>query len=469
MNSSLADIDGRGSLLLKEQFPLALNIQLNIKQQTKNNKILLPTTEANLHLIGDLMDKTTLSIHADGMASIVLEATARLNQQNNPLNLKLNIKNFQYPFDPNEKDLFYTPELDLYLDGDLLTYQGEFSGDIRGSNVPKTKINSLFYGGISAINFEKLQLELLKGKANLQGSLDWKQGLKWQSAVDFNNINLTQYFSEIPSILFGKFIFNGQLDRKKWQIAVPILDLRGTLSKRSLMIKGDLASDNEYLFNSSSLLINYGENKIKLNGHLGKNSDLNLDIAAPDLRGLLPHFSASLLGKLKFSGNLIQPTLEADLRGNNFRFQDINVNQFALKGQMTSDELVQGNIAFNMKGLNFNKIQIPSVVLTIAGDEKNHRFHLRSQGEPVAVNLYLGGKFDRDKLYWRGTVTSINITSPVGNWTTNQDIYTSYSSKQNHIRIAPHCWQNSNIDLCFPQHMKIGKSGDILFDLKKLI
>lgn len=99
---------------------------------------------------------------------------------------------------------------------------------------------------------------------------------------------------------------------------------------------------------------------------------------------------------------------------------------------------------------------------------KNHRFHLRSQGEPVAVNLYLGGKFDRDKLYWRGTVTSINITSPVGNWTTNQDIYTSYSSKQNHIRIAPHCWQNSNIDLCFPQHMKIGKSGDILFDLKKV-
>lgn len=463
--SSVGTLAGQGTMQLDEDFPLDFQLNSQLKGYAPLN---IPQGDLSLQLSGKLRGQTQLHLQSKGDINAELVGNVALNQEKTPFDLKLTSKSLQYPFDKKEKDPLKVQNLMLSLTGDLLAYQAQLNADVSGMSTPKTQITSQINGKLWQANITQFALNTLQGKANLSGEVNWQKGVQWQSAVDFSQLNITQYLPSMPAVLSGHFSSQGQVDGQNWTINVPDLDINGTLSRQPLSLKGELSADNNKWLQVPNLLLNYGENRIAMQGQISQQSDLSLDIHAPNLRGLLPELSATLFGYVKLKGDIREPNLNVDLTGNNIRFQQLQLNKFAVKGDIRSHQVISGDLNANVTGLKYADVEINQATLALSGDEKNHQLQLQSQGKPVAANLKIAGNFDRTSQIWKGQISGVDIQSPVGKWQTNQGVTVTYNQNKIEAAISSHCWLNSDIELCFPKNFTAGKNGEVPFQVRKL-
>ncbi|WP_082024875.1 autotransporter assembly complex protein TamB [Necropsobacter massiliensis] len=468
LESSLGTLQGQGTMQLNGDFPLDFVIQTAINPFMQNNQLLLPESQVRLELSGNLKKQTALSLQTEGAAQALLTAKVNLNEQKTPFSLHLDSQKVQYPFAKNAPDPLQIKGLALEVNGDLLRYQATLNADIVGMGAPKTQIDAALNGGLSHLHIEKFQLNALKGSTTLQGNADWRQGVQWQSELDFAGMNVGEYLPAMPAVVSGKILTNGQIGDERWSVEVPELNIQGSLSQRALNLNGSLSANQEKLLHIPQLSLNYGDNKIALQGELSEQSDLALTVNAPDLRGLLPGLSASLKGSANLGGNIREPNVNVDFAGSRIRFQDLNLDNITLQGRLSSANLIQGNMALALNGLSYNDVRISNATLRASGDEKNHSLQLQSQGEPASANLHLSGNFDRTSQVWKGVLSNINIHSPVGGWKTDQNINLNYDNNAMQVNVSAHCWTNPDILFCFPRAFNAGANGEIAFELKKL-
>ncbi|QLB12188.1 autotransporter secretion inner membrane protein TamB [Bisgaardia hudsonensis] len=468
IDSSLGQINANGKLSLKDNFPIDLNVQTNIDEFSQNNQILLPKTNVNLIVSGSLKEQTKIALTTEGITKSTIKGEFYLNQPKTPLNLKLVTEYLQYPIDKKAIDPLKIQNIDIAIQGNLLDYQIALLTNIEGMKIPKTEIDTSIEGTLSSIDIQHLNLSTLEGTTNLQGKLSWQDEIKWQSSLDLNKLNFSTYLSQFPAILSGKIQSTGQIKDNKYLINIPNIDITGTISKQPVSLKGNVNISSEKLLDIPHLLLNYGENKIAIEGYLSEQSDLNLDINAPNLSGLLPNLTATLFGNAKLSGNITSPNLKADLVGSNIKFQELRLAKMDIKADIQSDQLIQGYINLDMKDFSYNDIKLNIIKLTAKGDEKDHKVQLQSQGKPVDLNLDLSGKFDRTSQQWQGILSGINLSSPIGKWTTNKNVHIGYDNNTTSASINAHCWQNTDIDFCLPETFNVGKSGKVPFDIKRI-
>lgn len=466
VTSSLGNINGNGTMQLNGDMPLNINLQTDIAQIKSDENVLLPQTTANLTLSGSLKNVTELELNTKGGIDAQLTGQVELNKEKTPLQLSLTSQAGQYPF--SDKDPLKVKNVNLKVTGNLLDYHATLQAQAEGMGVPKSHLDFAAAGKLYQTDIEKLHIQALDGKADISGNANWKDGIAWQSAVKLDKINVGNFVKDFPAVLSGKLTSAGSVNNKGWLIEVPELDINGSITQRPLMLKGSLHSSSNELLNVPSLLLNYGENKITAQGILSEKSDFHLDIQAPNLRGLLPHLTASLNGKAVLTGKATEPNLDLDLKGDDIQFHELNLNKIIAKGKVNSLPLVQGNLNLALEGFHYgDSVELKSVTLNANGDEKNHKLQLRSQGEPVAVNLDLVGNFDRTSQLWKGTINQTNIKSLLGEIKNNQ-FNISYDNKAVNTNISAHCWHSPDLELCFPQAFNAGISGEIPFNLKKL-
>ncbi|MGR6660043.1 autotransporter assembly complex protein TamB [Avibacterium paragallinarum] len=468
IESSVGTLEGQGQIQLAEQFPLNVKLQSHIAQIEQEKQLVLPKTDLTLNLSGELRGKTQLDVQTTGGINAHLNAEAQLNVERTPLNLSLSSQNVQYPFDLKEKDPLKIKDLSLQVSGDLLDYHIQLNGNAQGMGVPRTELTSLINGGLSQATISQFQLKTLQGTANLQGNISWADGVQWQSGLDFAQLNITPYLPTMPAVLSGKLATQGEIKGQKWQMQVADLAINGTLSRQPLSLVGELNASNDNLLTIPNLVLDYGKNHIAVKGNVGKQSDLALNIQAPDLKGLLPDLSASLAGYANLKGDIHSPNIDVDLTGSRIHFQQLQLNQFSLKGRISADQVIQGSLEVDINGLHYDSFALNQANLSLKGDEKNHSLQLQSQGKPVAANLKITGNFDRTSQVWKGVLSGVDIQSPIGKWQTNQAVNIAYNQQKIEANIASHCWLNSDIELCFPTAFTAGKSVELPFQLRKL-
>ncbi|WP_386695533.1 translocation/assembly module TamB domain-containing protein [Lonepinella sp. MS14435] len=467
INSSMGNVQAQGNMQLDQDMPINLTLHSDLNQFKQGNEILLPQSTLDLAITGNLKKSTALSLTTQGVANATLTGDVQLNSEKTPLNLTLAVSEFSYPFNKTD-DPLKVQNVDLNITGNLLDYEVSLNGKAKGMGTPNTDLALQAKGGISHTDIEKLQVNALDGSLGLVGKLNWQNGVEWQADTLLNKINLGAYLSTFPAVLSGKLSNSGQVQGNQWAIAVPELDIQGSLSKNPLSLKGSLTSDHKILLNTSQISLDYGVNHIVAKGKLSEQSDFALDINAPNLKGLLPDLSASLLGKAHIKGNITEPNLDVDLVGSNIQFQDLKIANVTAKGNVNTEQQIQGNLNVELSGLNQGEIKLTSAKLTASGNEKSHQLQLRSSGEPVAGGLNLSGSFDRSSQVWKGTLSQVEINSPIGKVINSQNIDVAFDNKQTLATISSHCWKHTEIDLCFPQTFKAGKNGEIPFELKRL-
>lgn len=472
LESSAGQIHGQGQLQLSGDYPIQLDLQSQLVKQQLGASFTLPKTDAKIQISGNLLKQTALSLQTNGIVNASLTGQVELHEPKTPFQLNLDIKDFKYPWDGLQKKPLTVPAANLALSGNLLNYQMALTAQAEGMDIPKTKLALDATGELTDLTISQLRVDALQGTATVQGKLGWRNGVQWYSDLQLTKLNLSEYVAKLPTVLSGSVFSTGLINQDKWLIDVPDLDLQGSLSNRPLALKGKLSFGAEQgirdlLVKLPELLITYGDNKINAHGFLGEKSDLKLDINAPNLQGLLPTLMGNIKGQMDISGNLIQPRVSLDLTGKQIKFKELNLYNLQAKGDINIAQGSKGQLDLQLDGLNYSDIKINSAKLAVQGDEKQHQLILTSQGDPVGAKLNINGSFDRTSQNWRGNISQINIQSPVGSWQTNQAVNINYDHKNTIANIHAHCWQNSNIELCFPQNFQAGKSGEVPFNIKK--
>ncbi|MGC6407725.1 translocation/assembly module TamB domain-containing protein [Bisgaard Taxon 45] len=473
LESNLANLNASGQLQLDADYPVDVTLHADIHRLNQAESLVLPASQVEVTLSGNLKKQTTLTLQTRGALHADLNGQFALSQEKTPFQLKLASQAFRYPFQPDQAALIHIPQLNLQMGGNLLDYQLQLNTEVEGATIPNTALQLDAKGELLSLDITQLHLDTLKGSANLQGKIGWQNGVQWYSNLQLDKLNLSDYLAGLPTILSGQLFSTGLINQQQWLFDIPHLNLEGTLSQRPLALKGSLSIGSEtwlhqLLLKVPDLVLSYGENKIVATGFLGEKSNLKLDINAPDLRGLMPNLNANLQGYLQLNGQLVQPSIALDLVGHHIQLNDLNINQVSLKGDVDMANQTAGELVLQVNKFQSGEVKLDTLNLTLRGNEAQHSLTLMSQGAPVAPKLTLKGQFDRATQRWQGTLEQVSIASFMGHWHTDKNVVLAYDHPTTQTTISAHCWQNTDMELCFPQTFRVGKSGEVPFKMTKL-
>lgn len=463
------NVAGQGWLNLSGNYPLEWQLKAESPKLTEWK---IPASQAQLSLQGELLGTTALKLATQGAVEAKLSGEVKLSEPNTPLALSLTSPQAQYPFMPAKGESpLKLAKTRLDLKGNLLNYQLSAQSELSGMGIPASRFSLKGQGTSQQFEVADLVLNALNGEGKLSGKVDWTDGIGWQSSAHLNNVNTQSLLPEWAAVLSGSFESEGYAGRGKlrdqWQVRLAQMDIQGELAQKRLQLQGNLTSGSDRLLEVPNAVLNYGENHIELAGVLGEKSDFTAKINAPNLKGLIPNLSAQIQGDVKLVGKLSQPSLDLDLMAKNISYDQLKLAQLTAKGQIASLEQIQGNLALNLNGFQYDKIKIANAEAVATGSEANHRLTLQAKGEPIGANLQLSGKFDRSRQVWAGSLSQAEIQSPVGEWKNQQPISVSYSQPQIQAEVSAHCWRNPNLNLCFPQAFTAGKEGRVPFEIQR--
>ena len=469
VESSLGNLYSQGKLQLDGDMPLDLTLKSHLEPLKSDGKEILPASDVDLTLSGSLKKSTALSLKTKGVLDAELNGEVQLAQDKMPLNLTLNVAKGQYAF-VNTMAPLKINDVTLKLTGDLLNYHAELKGGVDGMDyIPASQVDLNADGKLYEVTVNKLGIASLDGKSEFVGAANWKEGANWDVQADLEKMNIGFYVPVMPATLSGKLHSRGFAGSQGWQVELPVADLNGTLSSKPISLKGSAILNQNVLLTVPDLQVRYGENHLNARGVLDDHSDFVLDVDAPNLRGLWSDLSGNVKGHAAISGQFTNPNLDLDLTSSNLHLQGFQLSKASAKGNIKSDPLAKGQFNIKAEQLHYGEsVKLRLLDLALSGDEQNHLLTLKSQGEPVAANLQINGHFDRTLEQWKGTLSQAKFDTPIGDVKSNQAIAVSYDHKQTQANIAAHCWQNTDVELCFPQAFNVGKQGNIPFQFKRV-
>ena len=469
VESSLGNLYSQGKLQLYGDMPLDLTLKSHLEPLKSAGKEILPASDVDLTLSGSLKKSTALSLKTKGVLDAELNGEVQLAKDKMPLNLTLNVAKGQYAF-VNTMAPLKINDVTLELTGDLLNYHAELKGGVDGMDyIPASQVDLNADGKLYEVTVNKLGIASLDGKSEFVGTANWKEGANWDVQADLEKMNIGFYVPVMPATLSGKLHSRGFAGSQGWQVELPVADLNGTLSSNPISLKGSATLNQNVLLTVPDLQVRYGENHLNARGVLDDHSDFVLDVDAPNLRGLWSDLSGNVKGHAAISGQFTNPNLDLDLTSSNLHLQGFQLSKASAKGNIKSDPLAKGQFNIKAEQLHYGEsVKLRLLDLALSGDEQNHLLTLKSQGEPVAANLQINGHFDRTLEQWKGTLSQAKFDTPIGDVKSNQAITVSYDHKQTQANIAAHCWQNTDVELCFPQAFNVGKQGNIPFQFKRV-
>ena len=288
LKSQQGNLSAQGLLMLNGDYPLDLQLHA---EGLQNFSSAIPMDNADVALSGDLFQKTALNVKTIGAIQAELTGDIALTTEKNPFNLSLKSPSASYAITQDKNDPLKLNNVALNLQGDMNHYQLTLSGNAKGMNIPASSVDLKGNGTITHFAIDSLNLTTLEGKAQLSGLVDWRDGVEWQSKLHLNNINTKSLAPDWAAVLSGDLESNGYAARGKesgeWAVDVQKMDIKGTLSQRTLQLQGQLKSDHQTLLNVPNATLIYGENRIAMQGVLGDNSNFTANLNAPNLQGLV--------------------------------------------------------------------------------------------------------------------------------------------------------------------------------------
>ncbi|WP_075293632.1 autotransporter assembly complex protein TamB [Histophilus somni] len=384
LESNLGQLRGEGTLQLKQEFPIELQVQATLNELKHDGKLLLPHSNINLTLSGNLKKQTALFLQTQGTFESILQGKIELYSQKTPFDIELKVINGQYPFEKNSTEPLKIQDMFFTAKGDLLNYQATLQGKLIGMGMPETDVDLALQGGLTQFTLQQLQVNALNMKANANANVSWKDKLKLKSNIDLKGHNVRLNNMRINKIdllanISLQDIMQGQVDldidgfslnniklnstklqikgteqqhylilKSKGEPASATLNLQGKFDRTLQQWQGILSQVNIHslignLTNSENILLSYDNKKTiaQVSAHCWRSSDIHLCFPQ--------EFIVGKTGEIPFD------------------FKTINL---ALVNKLISQEIFKGHLSGQGKFAWFTESS-PYLTLQLKGDNLN--------------------------------------------------------------------------------------------------
>lgn len=448
----------KADVRLQGEYPLNLSLKSTIKQAEANGQTVA------LDAFGSVND-LTLDAKFGGLAQATLHAQLSPLDPELPFDIVLDDVQAQWPL-IGQGDYFISVPT-LKTQGSLQGYNLTLQTQLKGKDLPDVSLDVAGKGTLEQIALESLLVETLGGSVRGQAMANWQAPINWQAALTMQDIQPGLQWSEAEGVISGKLETSGELTSQGgWKVALPLLDIDGTLRDYPLNIEGQLdASDptgnGEFQVSTSGLTLAHGPNQITAKGVLDKNWRMGLSVDFPDLAKSVPDLAGKLIGDIQLGGDLKQPKIKLRLDADSLAWQkEATLQHVTLQGDVIPLPTPQAKIRLQARQLEYQQHSVESLDLNFAGTQQQHTLSLDMVSDLLSTSLAISGAFeDKPAMIWKGALDSVQFSTQQGPWELNQVTPIVVNVDKQQATIAAHCWLQNDSSLCLDKEATVGQNG----------
>lgn len=344
-------------------------------------------------------------------------------------------------------------------DGSFKSYAVQYDGHLTTLNTnPSTANEQLklkLSGTPSYVDIQQLYHQGIAGKIDAQGRLNFTQGVQWDIQSTLEHFKPHYFYAGVNGDISGVVKTQGEWSDNAKRINIYQLHLTGQVNNKPLLGEGQLSVDLSQLdkglkyqkFNANQLNLVYASNQLKVSGN---QNDMLMQINAPALYELHPSLKGRIYGNLTLSRQQ-RLQLNSNLAVDNLAYGNIfAVQKVKLQGELPISEQIPSQLLLTIQDLSAGSRQIKQATANLTGTYLSHVLKIDSQQPRSKFYIQFAGGFN-NKRQWLGQIQQGTFQSPRMQLTQNRPVDMVYQIDNKHLRIAQHCWNNINNQLCFDE------------------
>lgn len=407
----------KGSAQLLGDYPLDLNSTINLRLPEYDELVL------NGSITGDLM-MLNVTQNSSGLFEAFIKA--QIKHPIGELRWSSDIDVTQLPLALLLKD-----------NNEQLTGQLTMTGDLSQANIvltaqPKVTMTDNVSAEKKPVNTNLIEIKALTS---------WHDDLKWQASLQASKLTPERLNKQWPGSIDMTLQTDGQLTDEYYQATIKLEHLSGQLHQKDLAGTGEFNIDSNKI-TIKQFVLSTGEARLKVNGELSEQVNLEWLIAIEQLADILPHSRGSINGQGYLRGSIQHPVVDASLQLQNIAHNNITLAQADLTCQLDSNPGAHSEIIVNGRQLKLDTQQLEQLKLTFQGPLEKHHIQLNIRHEQASLKLDAQGRFDLQSINWDGMIKHAAIDSKqLGLWSQQQS--TQLSASQKKVVLSPLCFHNS--------------------------
>lgn len=363
--------------------------------------------------------------------------------------------------------------------GKLDTFNLKFDGILDAKQLPAGKLNIDASGNAQVIQVKQLRHVGDAGSIDASGTVDVRQGIKWDIKAQMRQFNLGYFVKDMPSNITGVVLTDGRWGEREQSINIKEMNLSGTLKGQPLSAVGSLdaklklpkdltgyferlkgqSSEAQYQqvnalvekLNANNLILKWGDNYLTANGN-ARQLEAKINVTNLD------QLSKSLAGKVAGGATLSQPanqalpTIYVDLVGERMALPNLLLRKGRIRGKIVNMANSPSQLVISAEGLDLAGRSFEKLNAVFDGTEQDHVLSVSLGLDQGTVSGLIKGGFDRKAMRWSGVIGKGKITSKYATLMQVQPaqliaslpINTKGRERAAQIQLAKHCWQTTD-------------------------
>jgi translocation and assembly module TamB len=290
-------------------------------------------------------------------------------------------------------------------------------------------------GNRAQLALRELQVTMLQGRLDAQGTLRWAPRLAWDARATLAGFDPGYFLPDWNGAVDGELGARGEVgDDGSLHATVDAPRLGGRLRGRALRGNAHLQVDGDTYAGRASLAL--GASRVEAEGRLADTLALDARFAPLQLADLLPGAGGVLRGTLRLRGARDAPDVAAQLDGSALAVAGYRADRLALHGTLPWRRGT-GTLVADARGLVAG-LAFDRVHATARGAVESLQLDAEAQGDTGAVATSLA--LARRNARWQGTLARLRLTPPKGGaWALQAPAH--FAQHANGWRLASGCLQ----------------------------
>lgn len=346
----------------------------------------------------------------------------------------------------------------LQLRGDLKRIDGTLQLDL----------DEPYYGASTVAATLQWQPDQLQAQATLtlpDGSLQTDCALQLAEAPSWNctaaaeAIPLTPWLPGIEGTLSGPIALDGSWRDDRLQLAVDLPAIRGNVGSATLAGELKLRTNDGEQWTLQQLLLEAGPNRVQASGRFGTRNQLRLDVAAADLGQLHSELGGALHGHATLDGELPNPTIRGNLRGEQLRHADTTVARADLSFALPRLALDSSRVDANLAAVVIAGQPAFDATLASSGTRAQQRSSLAVQQQDNRIGVDCTTRSSQPWTGWRIDCPALHAKVHAGHyrdeWRNDKALRGSWKGDAQRFELAPFCLGASDGALCLATPLRV--------------
>uniref|UniRef100_Q0HUS5 Translocation and assembly module TamB C-terminal domain-containing protein n=1 Tax=Shewanella sp. (strain MR-7) TaxID=60481 RepID=Q0HUS5_SHESR len=505
---SYGELSVVGQLALKQDYPLALEVQANMTQVAELPEL----THQQLSLtLSQSVGQLGIHALAKGDVDFSLNGQLTLKDPTLPYKVKLEKVRAQWPLQHAE---YLVSDLNLDSQGSLTQQAATLNGNVITPFHKVLAISSELHHQGAKLDIKQFNAKGELGSVNVTGELDYAKAITWKAKVLLDNLKLQEITlpqtaqtpestptkdakapstntdkpapatanapapatttaaattnakasasatSSLPnSLISGQLQTTGRLLDKQWQVALTDTQLSGTMQGYPFDITADVSINDKLYISAKGVNAKVLGSTLTLAGETNKTWNLEGKLQVPDFGLWLPQASGQLQADINVTGEEKHPQVELTAQLVDLVHQNIKLRESTLKAYYKPLDAHEFALSLKSKALQLGSQSLDTVTLGSKGDIQNQKLTLSATGD-LGLELGVTSQYDMKKSQLQAQVNKINLATPVGRWEIDKDILVGWDQNKSKGNISPFCLVNPNSKVCLDNQVTIGKTGE---------